>query len=190
VNPGDVIVRAGVRMTSLARTWCDLGTLLNEESLVAAGDNTMWFRRGDDTRLVLADLRDAARSYSGRRGRPTIATSLPLLSDRADSRAESLVRVRMVGAGLPTPEVNLELFDSGGRFLAMPDLSYPGYALTFDYEGDHHRTESTQWEKDIARVPRLEAAGWHHTRLSRADLRDSSEFLDRARRLLVARGWR
>ncbi len=100
------------------------------------------------------------------------------------------MRVRMIRDGLPTPDVNLELFDSRGRFLAMPDLCYPSYLLSFDYEGDHHRTEALQWEKDIARVPRLEDANWHHTRISKADLRNSLEFLLRTRRLLIARGWR
>jgi hypothetical protein len=82
------------------------------------------------------------------------------------------------------------LYDDRGRFLAMPDLSYAAFALTFDYEGDHHRTDSIQWEKDISRVPRLEDANWHHTRISKSDLRDSTEFLSRTRRLLRDRGWR
>jgi hypothetical protein len=46
-----------------------------------------------------------------------------------------------------------------------------------------------QWQKDLARVPRLQDAGWHHTRISAQDLRDSHEFLTRLSRQLRARGW-
>jgi hypothetical protein len=189
LSEGDVTEHRGVRLTSLARTWCDLATMLGEEDLVAAGDNVLWHRRPDSVRLVDSDLADAAARYGGRRGRPVMVASLPLLTDRSDSPPESVMRVRMIRAGLPTPEVNVEICDEHGRFLAMPDLAYQRYGLTFDYEGDHHRTDSSQWEKDISRVPRLEDANWHHTRISKADLRDSTEFLARTRRLLLDRGW-
>jgi hypothetical protein len=187
--PDDVTTHLGIRLTSLSRTWCDLATMLREEELVAAGDNLLWYRRPDAVRLSRDELRIAAAHHTGRRGRPTIRSSMPLLSDRADSYPESVMRVRMIRAGLPTPEVNLEVFDAQGHFVAMPDLSYPTYFLSFDYEGDHHRTDSLQWEKDIARVPRLENANWHHTRISKADLRNSRDFLERTRQLLFDRGW-
>jgi len=189
VTPPDITVLGAVRLTSLARTWCDLATLLHEEELVAAGDNVLWHRRPSSTRVSFDDLTNASARYSGRRGRPLIRSSFPLLSDRADSFPESVIRVRMIRAGLPAPDVNVEIFDRAGRFLAMPDMTYPLYALSFDYEGDHHRTDSDQWEKDISRVPRLEESNWHHTRISKADLRDSSEFIARTRRILLARGW-
>ena len=187
---GDLTRIRGLRVTSMARTWCDLATILREEELVAAGDNLLWHRRPPSLRLEPAQLAWAVAHYPGRRGRPTLVSALPLLSDRADSPTESAMRVRMIRAGLPIPEVNLELFDERGRFLAMPDLCYPRFRLSFDYEGDHHRTDPGQWEKDISRVPRLEDAQWHHTRISKADLADSTEFLTRTHRLLRSRGWR
>ena len=185
----DLTTYSGIRLTSPVRTWCDLAVLLREEELVAAGDNLLWHRRSDDSRVDWDELRAAARRHGGRRGRPVIRSSLQLLSERADSFPESVMRVRMIRAGLPIPDVNLELYDEHGRFLAMPDLSYPRYFLSFDYEGDHHRTDAVQWEKDIARVPRLEQSKWHHTRMSKADLRDSRDFLNRTRQLLLERGW-
>jgi hypothetical protein len=189
LGPDDVTTHEGIRLTSLSRTWCDLASILREEELVAAGDNALWNRRPEATRVSRNDLQVAASHHSGRRGRPAIRSSILLLSDRADSYPESVMRVRMIRAGLPIPEVNLELYTERGQFLAMPDLSYPDYLLSFDYEGDHHRTDSAQWEKDIARVPRLESANWHHTRISKADLRTSRDFLERTRRLLLDRGW-
>jgi hypothetical protein len=189
LEAGDITTHSGIRLTSLARTWCDLATSLREEELVAAGDNVLWYRRPEATRVTVSELRTTAQHHGGRRGRPAIRSSLPLLSDWADSFPESVIRVRMIRAGLPVPSVNLELYDDQGRFLAMPDMSYPRYSLSFDYEGDHHRTDPEQWEKDLARVPRLERAHWHHTRISKADLRNSRDFLERTRALLLRKGW-
>ena len=71
----------------------------------------------------------------------------------------------------------------------MVDLVFERYRIAVDYEGDHHRTDPITWQKDIARVPRLQAIGWHHIRASAADKRDSRELIERVRGLLLQRGW-
>lgn len=189
IDAGDVVQLSGLRLTSLARTWCDLGAMLSGEDLVAAGDFLIWRRRVPGLRLTPDDLSAAVGRFPGRRGRPLLERTLPLLSDRADSPPESVLRVRFAVAGLPRPAVNRELFDDTGAFLAMPDLAFLAYKVCFDYEGDHHRTDPRQWEKDISRVPRLEDAGWLHLRGSKADYRDSGELILRLKHRLRRRGW-
>lgn len=71
----------------------------------------------------------------------------------------------------------------------MADLAFSRYRMVIDYEGDHHRRDKVQWQKDIVRVPRLEAAQWHSTRVSAQGLRDSRELISRMKRLLRERGW-
>jgi hypothetical protein len=178
----DIVVRDGLAVTSPARTWCDLATVLSEENLVAAGDFLLWRRA---PQVTLNELMDAARRHTGRRGRPARRIALPLLSDRADSAPESILRVRIVRAGLPMPLVNEPLYDRHGRFLAMPDLVFPDQRELVEYEGSHHLTDHDQWAKDLRRVPRLEDEGWHTTRAGRSDLADSSEFLTRLTRRLA-----
>jgi hypothetical protein len=134
-------------------------------------------------------LHAAFLGFVGRIGLARLTEALPFLSDRSDSPPESAIRYRIAGAGLPTPVVNENLYDAEGRFLAKPDLAFPEYFMAVDYEGDHHRTDPVQWRKDLGRVPRLEDAGWHSTRVSAEDLRDSSELIARLIRLLRARGW-
>jgi hypothetical protein len=85
--------------------------------------------------------------------------------------------------------VNVGITTAAGHLLAQPDLQFRDFRMAYDYEGDHHRTDPRQWRKDLARVPRLQDAGWHHTRISAADLADSAELLARTRRLLQQRGW-
>jgi len=188
IDQADIAILNGLRVTSLARTWCDLAAQLNDEEVVAIGDFLIWRRRPDRLRLRRSDLADALRRFRGRRGRPVLRFALPFLSDRADSPPESAFRLRFAKADLPRPEVNIELYSRTG-FLAMPDLCFPEYKVSFDYEGDHHRTDPVQWEKDIARVRRLEDAGWLHVRASKADLRHPHRVIDHVSRRLRARGW-
>ena len=189
LRASEVTVLDGIQVTSQARTWFDLAPALTDEELVGIGDFLRWRRRPFSLRLSRVDLDLALASFSGRRGLAAINWALPLLSDRSDSPPESYLRMRLASAGLPPTEVNPEIFSPGGTFLAMVDLAWPRQMMAVDYEGDHHRTDSRQWEKDISRVPNLQDAGWHHTRVSKADLRSSSALLDRLDRLLRERGW-
>lgn len=189
IDEADIVDVKGLLVTSRERTWCDLAALLSLEELVAAGDFLLWRRHPPKVRLTSADLELAIQTFEGRRGRPALVAALPRLSDHADSPPESVIRMRAVDAGLPAPAVNVDLHDDFGRFLGRPDLSWRGLWTTFDYEGDGHRTDPDQWESDIARVPRLENAGYAHIRGSRADLRDSTQLIGNIALRLRDRGW-
>ena len=169
ISPMDVVLVANVPASSPARAWIECAAFLTVEELICAGDYLLWHRQPKETRDSLAA---AVGRFAGRVGRSRIEAALPELSDHADSPPESTLRYRFLRAGLPRPEVNVDLFDSFGVFLARPDLSFLRYRMVIDYEGDHHRTDRAQWRKDLARVPRLESAGWHSTRVSADDLRD------------------
>jgi hypothetical protein len=190
VDERDVLRFGRIRVTSLARTWCDLGALLSEEDLVAAGDFLLWRRRPDDLRLSKTDLADALGRWKGRRGRPNLERCLPTLNDRADSPPESRMRVRFARAGLPTPEVNCEICTDAGVFVAMADLGWRKYRVAFDYEGDGHRTDRVQWGKDLKRAPRIENANWSYVRAGAPDLQNSREIIEILKFQLRRGGWR
>jgi hypothetical protein len=189
VDERDLLQFGGIRITSLARTWCDLGALLSEEDLVAAGDFLLWRRRANHLRLTRRDLAAALDRWKGRRGRPVLERCLPTLTDRADSPPESKIRVRFALAGLPSPEVNCEIYTEAGVFVAMTDLGWRKYRVAFDYEGDGHRTDRVQWGKDLKRAPRIENANWSYVRAGAPDLRDSTEIIKILKHKLRKRGW-
>jgi hypothetical protein len=186
LRPGDLIVHHGIPMTSAARTWCDVAHSLNDEELLAAGDTLLWWR---DPLTHPEDIVRAVGNHRGA-GRATLHRTLHELSDRADSSPESAFRHRFALAGLPRPEVNLQLYDAHGNKVAMPDLCFPEFKESFDYEGDHHRTDPKTWQSDIQRVRRLADIGYHHTRAAAADLADSREILAQLKGYLRAKGWR
>lgn len=170
----DVITHRSLRVTSLARTWCDLATAgLSLAELVAAGDRTLSWR---DPLLSPDQLRSAIYRYEGRRGARLMRTALALLSDRSDSAPESEVRVAIHEAGFPPPEVNVEVRLPSGETL-QPDMSWPEHKVAIDYEGEHHRVNRDQWNRDIRRFRLFEDAGWRNFRATADDYRSPHKLL-------------
>lgn len=181
IDDVDIVERDGIRVTTPARTWCDLAAGgMPLEPLVAAGDRIIHRRDGWGTR---DDLRRALARWDGRRGSRTLRAAVPLLSERADSAPESIMRVRILAAGFTPPAVNLELRLGSGR-RARLDLSWPRELVALEYEGDHHRTDPAQWHRDLARSGELQVDGWRVLRATAADLRDSRALLRRLAQLL------
>ena len=189
IHPMDIESTTGIPVTSPERTVIDLAPLLDDEHLLGALDNILWRRRSTASRATRQSLRECLDRHRGRRGRFRLETLLPLATDRSDSIPESAFRLRFIRAGFPDPAPNQNVYDRNGRFIAMPDLQLLEYRMAFDYEGDHHRTDARQWRKDLRRVPLLEDAEWHHTRISADDLAKPRAVLERTARRLRERGW-
>lgn len=184
IHPDEVIVRDGCRLTSLERTWCDLARTLALGDLVAAGDWLIYWR---SARTNLARLAAAVAGYSSQRGVKKLRLAFTLLNGHAESPRESRLRVEIVLAGLPNPEVNVELFDSHGVFLARADLLFRAFGLILEYEGLQHLTDRAQWQRDIDRTHALEDEGWRIIRVTAEDLRDPRRLIERIRRHIASR---
>lgn len=181
VTEDEVVQVGGMRATSAARTWVDLASTLSLGHLVALGDYFIHWRSPLTSSTV---LEHAVSRMAGRRGAKRAREALGLLSDRAESAPESELRVILVKAGLPLPEVNHVLVETtGGRDMRL-DLSYPELKIAIEYMGDYHRSQ-TQWRRDMTRRSRLEAKGWYVLELNADDLKDPIELAARIRTLLV-----
>ncbi len=183
VSAGDIVIRAGVRHTSAARTWIDLSSGLRVEDLVAVGDYFIHWR---SPLCSLDELRQRAAELRGRRGYRTARDAVELLDSRAESRRESHLRVIVVRAGLPDFEVNYVVVSTEtGRDVRL-DLAFPKHKVVLEYQGDYHRT-AAQWRKDMTRRSRLEADGWYVMELNVDDLADPVELVARIRTVLAGR---
>lgn len=179
IVPNDIVTVAGLRTTSVERTWCDLGSVLGLHDLVAAGDFLIHWR------LPLTSsrrLRRAVERSVNRRGVVLLKRALELLSDRAESPPESVLRVIIILAGLPEPSVNHEVTNARGEFVARIDLVIAEYRLVIEYMGDYHRTVKGQWRADMTRRSKLESQGWKVMEVNANDLRDPDELVARIRR--------
>lgn len=189
----------GMRMTDAATTWCQLATMVGLDDLIAAGDFLITGRPGS-RRSPVATIPMLARAVDLHRGSVGIAdlrAALPRLRRGPLSRRESLLRLRIVRAGLPEPLLNFVVVDPRLEgYEPMVDFAYPEFRLAIEYEGDHHRTPA-QFRHDIRRYERLQDIGWIIVRVNGDDVPDTDpdgsatrETTDRIAARLRQRGWR
>lgn len=193
LDQGDVIASGGVRALSAARTFVELGALLDVDPLVATGDALV---RRPRPRLegraepwtTIAALRAASDRFSGR-GARTARAALPLVRMSADSPAEAALRLGVGRAGLPIPLANARIVE-GGVELGEPDLSWPALRVCAEHEGPRHLTPE-QPARDIARAELRHRHGWIEVRTVSTDLRHGcARGVARLREALLRHGWR
>ncbi len=187
--PRDLVTaveRDGLRVTSPVQTWCALASVLTVDELVALGDHLVRRRSPDAT---LEQLRTAVRRSAGRHGSPRLREAVELIRPRTDSVRESSVRLALVAAGLPEPEVNAPLHDRYGMFIRHGDLAYPRYRVLVEYDGEQHRLDDLQYLRDKEQLERLEAAGWRVIHVLRHHADDLHEAVARVRQALMDAGW-
>jgi len=178
----------GLMLASPATTWAMLGAVLVDcDDVVAAGDAAVREWRVAEPLASMAQL-SAAIDVGRRIGIGRLRTALPFVRTRSGSRPETRLRLLLVAAGLPEPELNADVFD-GGRHLGCVDLAYPSLRIAIEYEGEHHLLDPQQWASDIQRYERLTAAGWTVIRVTKTDLFGTpAEVVARVRRaMLLAR---
>lgn len=177
-------LRHGLPVPTPAETWAQLGALHRVDDLVAVGDAILTRRLAER-----ADLEEAAQRLA-RRGMSGFREALPLLRAGAESPRETIVRLILERAGLPEPELNRDLRDEEGRFVARLDLAYPAYRVAVEYDGRQH-AELAQFRRDADRWPAIAAQGWLLVRVVDHHLEDPTRSVvapvDRA---LRSRGWR
>jgi hypothetical protein len=140
-------------IASAEHCWLVAASTLNLLDLVTAGDSLIRRRR-----TTLPRLQSAVQGYSGR-GVVVARTAVTLVRERVDSPRESWLRLCLVLAGLPMPECNLVIGDDRGP-IGRVDLVYIAYKLIIEYEGDQHRTDRNQWNRDIDRQEDFARDNW------------------------------
>ncbi|MBM7503092.1 hypothetical protein ACFPER_06390 [Agromyces aurantiacus] len=173
---------SGIRITSIARTWCELARTISVPELVAAGDVAI-------RRIGLEALEAAARRHPDRRLHARLAAALALLDPASESPKESELRAIVVLAGLPSPRANVTIRAPDGRFVARVDLLIEGFDEVLEYQGDHHRTDLVQWRRDRTRESELESLGYHVTEVTQADLERPERLIRRLEATLRRKGW-
>ena len=187
--------RSGFRLVDPATLFCQLAAVLVLEDLVAVGDALILRPRFPDVMderpfVSVADLIERVDRGRGR-GSVRARRALGLVRPGAESRPETLVRLAIVGAGLPEPEINLDVYTADGTFIGRGDMVYRRYRVVVEYDGDHHRTDTRQYDRDVERIDLFAVHRWRVVRLTgRAFVADRAACLARIEQALVAGGWR
>ncbi len=126
----------GLRVTSSADTWVDLGEVLDRgiglDDLVVAGDFVA------TTLGALEPLRAALARRVRPRGGRALAASLLEVRPGARSPMETRARLMFTRAGAPAPEVNAAVTDRHGGWLLEGDLVWRRQRVIVEYQGAVH----------------------------------------------------
>ena len=195
--PGEVVELDGVRLTSPARTWLDLASVLGVDELVAVGDSLVCEHGPEhpfprQALCSIDDLRDMVARHPGSRGVRKARAAVELIRVGADSAPETRMRLALVRGGLPEPALNVVVrggaVESGAPVL-WPDAAYPQWRVAVQYDGAHHNGED-QYLRDIRRADTAARFGWLEVRVSRLDLAgDRPAVVAKVRSALESRGW-
>lgn len=187
-----VVDRDGCAVTSAACTWAQLGHL-SLIQLVVAGDAILrvhrpGYGRPDAGKPPLATREELAEVLALGRwpGMARLRRAFPLLREDSWSPMESEVRLLIVSAGLPEPELNLDVFTDSGEFIGCVDLAYLKYRIAIEYQSDYHLGRLAD---DLEKAERLKEAGWSLIQVTKTVRSDSARLIGRITKALRERGW-
>ena len=181
-QPWHVEVVDGIRASSAMQTFVELAEMLGLVDLVVVGDHLVRRTTISPTQLVrfCADSRHRAASRAAR--------AAAYVRADVDSPMETRLRMLIVLAGLPEPQVNRTLRTTAGEVLRRYDLSYPDAKVVIEYDGRLHVERIEQWESDLARRESIDDADWRIlVVVSSGIYKAPGDTLARIHRLLLAR---
>ena len=154
-------------------------------ALVGLGDSLV--RRA---RITPESLVVATAGWSGR-GARLARRAAALVRAGVDSAMESRLRMMIILAGLPEPQVSFIVRNAEGDWQVRFDLCYPQLKLIVEYDGQYHRLDPGQWSRDLKRREWLERQGWRIIVVdSDAFYTEPRETLSRIRQALADLGCR
>ncbi|MGV0991083.1 MAG: endonuclease domain-containing protein [Mycobacterium sp.] len=179
---GETLRVDGMAVTTAARTAFDLGRRLPATAAVQRMDALM-----NATRLGIVEVDGVIDQHPGVRGLKALRKALQLVDGGAESPYETLTRLILVRAGLPTPQTQVPVMDRYGFAVAYVDMGWPDIRVAVEYDGAQHWTDARQRRRDIERFADLEALGWIVIRVSSDMVRTPAVIVARVRAALESR---
>ncbi len=128
--PAEIRLVEGTRITSPARTLIDVACCSSWGTTVVAADAAL--RRA---LITPGELATALAQTQHRRGASDARRALRFADGRCESVGESLLRVAMHDARLPTPELQIRIIRPDGSVVARADLGYPELGVLIEFDG-------------------------------------------------------
>ncbi|MCU1507951.1 MAG: hypothetical protein JWQ12_216 [Glaciihabitans sp.] len=184
--PFSIVDRFGLPVSDPVSTWIALAQHLRLDDLVAVADHLILepvFPEPGRPFSSFDDLTTLSHRFRGR-GRRLALAALPLVRSGAESRPETLLRLLLMRAGFPEPSLNFAISGTAG-VLGRADIVFPRWRTIVEYDGDQHRSDDHQYEKDITRIENFVHANWRVVRVRKHGLwRDRGDTIARVDRAL------
>lgn len=171
------VEREGLTVSDAASTWALSASVRRLRDLVVLGDALIrvprdeYARRHPERRLATIGELRAAAVVPWRRSRDALLAALDLMREGSMSPLETDFRLAAGAAGLPEPELDVEIRDDAGRLIGVSDLVYRAHRVVVEIEGRHHNTSDAQWNRDLDKYAALADAGWEVVRLTSRHVR-------------------
>ncbi|WP_229051928.1 hypothetical protein [Aeromicrobium sp. Leaf350] len=149
---------------------------------IVVGD---WLLR--EGHMTLAGLVELARHDDWRAGSAQAVWIAPYLDGRSWSTEESAFRAALVFAGLPKPDLNVEITIDGRTIIA--DLAWLIWRLIAEYEGGHHQTDRRQYLIDIDRYALVRTTDLRYLQVTKEQMRNVIAVVTKVHAELVAGGY-
>ena len=184
-NPPGLRSVAGIPVLEPILAWCQLSSVLELNDLVAAGDHLL---RPPFGLATAPEITTRVGQYAGHRGAQRLRAAEALIRPRVESRRETFLRLFLLMCGFPEPDTNLNIPLPAGKRRVRGDLVYFRYKVLVEYDGEQHRTDDTQYNRDAERLHDLREAGWVVITVRKSS---SKEWVQGAvDAALRSRGWR
>lgn len=178
ISAEDVVDLNGLPVTNAARTAFDLGRHL-PRGLAVTHLDALSAAAGLTSSDVAPLIARNKRARNVRRCR----AALSLMDGGAQSPKETWLRLVLIDAGLPRPTTQIRVTD--GRLVAYLDMGWEEPMVALEYDGEQHRTDRSQYVKDIRRAEMAGSLGWTVIRVIKEDR--PTVIIQRAREALARR---
>ncbi len=185
---------AGLPVATAASAWAMLAGELTVRELIVLGDAIVHIPRDSygihrpERALATVEQLSRATAAGVRRGTPSLRAALAAIRVESASPVETELRLDAAEAGLPAPCLDQEIRDAHGRRIGISEIVYPEWKVVVEVEGDHHRRDPGQWNRDLDKYAAYAEAGWEVVRVSGRHVR-RGDAVERVRRVLRRHGW-
>jgi len=166
----------GARTSTPASAWYECRTILSTRDLVILGDHMVGVGRLATLEQLSATIR------AGDRGVVRARSAVERVRTGAESPTETSLRLMVVDAGFPEPELNVDVHAADGRFIGRADMAWPELRIALEYDGDHHRTDRDAFRRDRSRGNDFTSEGWIVIRATSVDLARPATVFEHLRR--------
>jgi hypothetical protein len=184
--PSDVMQMGGLRVTTPMRTAADLARFTPRPDALVALDAFLHAGLID-----LEPFRKSLVRWKKRRGVRQAYEIADLADGRSESGGESRMRLRVIDMGLPTPELQVPVYDLFGNVRFWLDLGWRHWRLALEYDGEEFHGPEHE-EHDSVRRAWIEKRDWCVRVFRKEHIFTTSDFFEREVQALVnhARGGR
>ncbi|XBH20760.1 hypothetical protein V5R04_11045 [Jonesiaceae bacterium BS-20] len=177
-----LVIRDAVRATSYEITAVEMMRQLSPADALVIADFAV--RIG----CPLEELQTFNLELKMPRMRTQTERILALADPGAESPQESRLRYRVLSAGLGKVTTQHQIRTDRGVFYL--DIAIAELKIAIEYDGESKYFDSNDLIREKLREDAIRAQGWEFIRVTKADLRNSSQLVRKMKESAMRRGWR